>query len=113
VSAAEREGPRPAALVFALLAPAAAWAVHLGVSYSLTTPVCEAGTRWVLHAVWIASMALALGGGWVALHGWRHHRHETTRGRRFLLLAAMAWSVYLALAIFAGWLPIPFGSGCD
>lgn len=112
MSGSERiAAPRPAALVFALLAPPAAWALHLGVSYSLTTPVCEADARWVLHLVWAVAVALSLAGGWVAWRAWGRGGRELPGARRFLLMAAMAWSAFLTLAIVTAWLPV-FGGYC-
>ena len=107
----ETAAPRPAALVFALLAPPAAWALHLGVSYSLTTPVCEADARWVLHLVWVVAIALSVGGGWVAWGAWGRGGREAAGPRRFLLMAAMAWSAFLTLALVAAWLPV-LAAGC-
>jgi hypothetical protein len=105
VTADEREAPRPGALVFALVAPAVAWAVQLGASYSLTTPVCEADARWVLHAIGASALALAAGGGWMGLREWRSGGAPEGGAYRFLVLAAMAWAALLSLAIVAAWIP--------
>jgi hypothetical protein len=113
VSAPASRGAEPGAraLVFSVVAPPAAWALHLGVSYALTTPVCEAGARWVLHLVWAAAVALSLSAGGVA---WRERRAIGGRdggARDFLLVAALAWSAFLTLTIVAAWLPV-LGAAC-
>jgi hypothetical protein len=104
--------PRAAPLVFALVAPPAAWALDLGISYALTTPVCEAGSRWILHLVGVLALALSAAGGLVALRLWRNGGSEAAGGHRFLLMAAMTWSVLLTLVLVASLIPA-FAGGCD
>lgn len=68
--------PGPIALWFGVLAPPAAWFLHLAVSYSLVRWVCFTGATWTLHLTTAVTLALAGAGGataWWSLRelGWR------------------------------------------
>lgn len=71
VSAAAPSGPGHLALWFGVLAPPAAWFLHLVVSYSLVRYVCRTGSYWTLYLTTAGTAALAVAATLVA---WRAHR---------------------------------------
>jgi hypothetical protein len=99
-------------LLLAALAGPLAWLAQFGVGYGLVGPMCVARTRWWLHAVTVAALALTAVG---AAHCARARRRPGgTRGaasRRALAAAGVALSLGFALLVVGtdvpGWLLDP------
>ncbi len=105
-------------LWFGLLAAPFAWIVEELVSYGIASRVCDmqaAGDEQTLRNAdspwfWIVlgiALAIALAGGWVALHNWRKTRAEKDGSGRHLLELGEGRSRFLAMCsvlISAGFL---------
>lgn len=63
------------ALWFGVLAPPAAWFLHLSLSYVLVRYVCRTGNVWTIHLTTLSTLALALAATFVAVRA--HRRLES------------------------------------
>jgi hypothetical protein len=96
-------------LWFALLAPAAAWAIDLQLRYALIQWACTNHRQWLLTLFSAPLFVLALSGGII---GWRYANDDAPRVK-FMALGAIALGFAFALAIVAGTLPDFFLRPCE
>lgn len=100
-----------------LLGPLA-WGVHLMASYLLVSWVCAGGGRWALHAVTVATAALALLAGLIAYVQWRPTRgggqggHGARERVRFMAVGGTIISALMVLIIIAEGIPNFIVSPC-
>ena len=106
-----------------LLAPLLALGLQ-SLGYSLVTPSCAHSSGSVLHALWAATLLVAIALTAIAAFGWRHARaaQRLTEERvvvkredgRDLLLGRIATLVgaFSALTIAAMWIPLWFLPPC-
>lgn len=93
--APDRRSSRRALLDLTMLAvPAAAWFLHLNVSYVLVPPSCRAGHRWFLAAVTVVALAAVVPSG---LHALRARGDQDPTGLGAFLGPLGVW----VAAIFA------------
>lgn len=97
-----------ATLVLGTLLPPVAWMLHLSVSFTVATALCDVSIQWVLHLLTAGTLAVSLTGGWLALRNWHATGDDTnpdeggTLARsKFLALAGMASCAFFTLAILA------------
>lgn len=108
-----------AVLWFAVLAGPLAWMLGLNAEYSLVRVACAKDSTLSLHLVSLATLLLALSGGWVAWREWtRAGRRDPgeeggviPRTRMMAVLGLMA-SALFSLAILAQWTASLFFHPC-
>lgn len=114
-----RGGRTIAALWFAVLAGPVAWMLGLNTGYSLVRVACAKDTNLSLHLVSLATLLLALAGGWMAMREWRRAGRQWPgeeggplhRGRFMAALGVMT-SVLFSMAIIAQWVASLFFNPC-
>lgn len=114
-----RGGRGIAALWFAVLAGPAAWMLGLNAEYSLVRVACAKNSMLYLHAVSLATLLLALAGGWVAWREWRRTGREWSDERggtiprsRFMGALGLLASALFTLTILAQWIASFFLNPC-
>jgi hypothetical protein len=106
-----RTGRGIATLWFAVLAGPLAWMLGLNAQYGLVRVACAKDNMLYLHVVSVATLLLALAGGWVAWAEWRrtgrHADDEESFGTlprsRFMVGLGLLASALFSLAILAQW----------
>lgn len=98
-----------ATLIFGFVLPPAAWMLHVSVSFTVATALCEdgaAGALWVLHLLTVGALAICGFGGFLAWRNWHATGMDTnpdeggTLARsKFLAIAGLAGSAFFTLAI--------------
>jgi hypothetical protein len=94
------------------------WILHLSVSYGMATLVCP-GSRWLLGAATVGSLALALTGGWIAWRTWREigtgqETDGSVIGRsRFMAVSGLALTAMFVTAILVQSIPPLFLRFCE
>jgi hypothetical protein len=122
------EEVRPAlsteALWFAFIGPLAAWKLQLMVNYILVPFACWNDLSLMIHLASAATLALALGAGWVAWRGWQELQERSRpvhddlsagalHGRiRFMIVSGLIFSAFASLLILAQWIPNLWLSPC-
>lgn len=115
-----REGRGIATLWFAVLAGPLAWMLGLNAQYGLVRVACAKDNMLYLHVVSVATLLLALAGGWVAWTEWRrtgrHADDEESFGTlprsRFMVGLGLLASALFSLAILAQWVANFFLNPC-
>ena len=108
-----------ALLVFAFLAPPAAWALDQLISYALVKPVCAADARLVLTAVNGAAFLLVIAGGVTAWSCMTKARDGAEDGPRqvdrsyFMAMVALGFNVLVGLLIVLATVPHFVLSPCE
>lgn len=94
-----------------MLAPAA-FLLNLQITYAVVTLNCSDAEPW-LHLSSLATLLLALGGGWLAWREWRRtgegwpgDGEGAVPRSRFLAVLGLLSSSLFALVILAQWLPV-------
>jgi hypothetical protein len=102
---------RDVLLWLAVLAGPFAWAVDELTSYSLAPTACDAGTKWMLHLVFLVTLLVSLGGALLARsvgrglpEGSSEEGSRDSRAR-FMALAGTVMGVVFALVIVAEEVP--------
>ena len=105
-------GKTPWPLCWSLIAGFVAWGVDLGISYTLEQHSCSTGHHYVLHAVSIVCLALALSGFGTGVREFKKLPPNTAEegGSRFdrayfQSLLGMIFSLSFAVVIIAGAVP--------
>ena len=114
-----RTGRGIALLWFAVLAGPLAWMLGLNAEYSLVRVACAKDSTLSLHLVSLATLLLALSGGWVAWREWGRAGREDPgeaggvipRTRMMAVLGLMA-SALFSLAILLQWTASLFFHPC-
>ena len=114
-----RTGRGIAVLWFAVLAGPLAWMLGLNAEYGLVRVACAKDSSLSLHLVSLATLLLALAGGWVAWREWSRAGREEPgeaggvipRTRMMAVLGLMA-SALFALAIVLQWTASLFFHPC-
>lgn len=114
-----KRGRRIAALWFAVLAGPLAWMLGLNAGYGFVRVACAKNTNLSIHLVSLATLLLALSGGWVAWREW------TRTGRRwpgeedgplaraeFMAAIGVLASALFSLAIVLQWVAALFFNPC-
>ncbi|HEX8271507.1 MAG TPA: hypothetical protein VF615_02575 [Longimicrobiaceae bacterium] len=114
-----REGRGIAALWFAVLAGPVAWMLGLNAAYAFVRLACDEQTLLYMHASSLLTLALALGGGAVALREWRRAGGEwpgegggAVPRSRFMAALGLLGSGLFALTIVAQWIANLFLNPC-
>lgn len=114
-----REPRGIAALWFAVLAGPLAWMLGLNLQYALVRVACAKQNMLPLHALSVATLLLALAGGFVAWREWgRAGRQWAGEGAgpvargRFMVALGLLGSALFALAILAQWAASFFFNPC-
>ena len=99
-------------LWFSVLAGPAALIINFQLRYALVPYACQTGRRWMLTAISIPLLLVALTG---ALAGWRglDANDGDTMRIRFMALSGLALSLIFALTIIAMAIPDFFFHPCD
>ena len=105
---------------WSLIAGFFAWGSDLGFSYVLEQHACSTGHHYVLHAISLVCILLAISGFLSALSEFRRFRANTSEegGRRldrthFQALIGMAFSLSFAIVILAAAIPRWILSACE
>jgi hypothetical protein len=101
------------AWISVLLAPTA-WAISLGVLYSLTDETCAHSGRGTMFAIALGCIALAIAPAPLAWH-WRRSIEETSSSgerARFMLQVAAGCSLLFTLVTIVNAVPIAFLDPC-
>ena len=108
-----------AVLWLVVLAGPLAWLLGLTAQYSLVRVACAKGTMLPLHAVSVATLALALGGAAVGWREWRRTGRQwpgegdgTLPRSRFMVVLGLLASAFFTLVILAQWLTNFFLNPC-
>lgn len=96
----------PAALAW--FAAPTAWAVHLGLIYGLAGWACEHDARWMLYAITLITLLLALAGVLTSLKTAR----RSTAARRFIGRSGLWLSILFLLVILMQTVPIVVVETC-
>lgn len=97
-----------ATLFLGLLLPPVAWMLHVTLSFTVATALCDqgGGGLWVLHLLTLAALAISLAAGFLAWRNWHATGEDTnpdeggTLARsKFLAIAGLASSAFFTLAI--------------
>lgn len=101
-----------------LLAPAA-FLLNLQITYAVVTLNCMGARPW-LHLSSLATLLLALGGGWLAWREWRRtgegwpgDAEGAVPRSRFLAMLGLLTSSLFALVVLAQWVPVLFLGPCS
>lgn len=109
-----RPTPAPRRLLIGWFAAPLAWAVHLGGGYALAGWACANGTRWLLHALTLATL-LAAAGGIVANRAGRralHHAAAPTPAVDFLRRSGALLGVLFFALIALESIPVLLAEYC-
>ncbi len=104
---------------YALLIGPLSWAADLGLSYANVYHACSTGHRYVLHAITVATLLLALTGAFVGWLEYQAVREGTDDGgspldrAHFLALLGIASSLGFAVVIIATAVPKLVFSPCQ
>jgi nicotinamide riboside transporter PnuC len=114
-----RKGRGIAVLWFAVLAAPLAWMLGLNAEYSLVRVACAKDTSLSLHLVSIATLLLALAGGWVSWRAWKRTGREgpgegggTLPRSRMMVAMGLMGSALFSLAILTQWVASLFFDPC-
>ncbi|HEX2204586.1 MAG TPA: hypothetical protein VHG91_14840 [Longimicrobium sp.] len=114
-----REPRGMAALWFAVLAGPLAWMLGLNAGYALVRVACAKQEMLLLHAVSLATLLLALAGGFVAWREWGRAGREwpgegggTLSRSRFMAALGLLASALFSLVIVAQWAASLFFDPC-
>jgi nicotinamide riboside transporter PnuC len=114
-----RRGRGIAVLWFAVLAGPLAWMLGLNAEYSLVRVACAKDTNLSLHLVSLATLLLALSGGWVAWREWKRTGREgpgegggTLPRARMMVVMGLMGSALFSLAIVWQWVATLFFNPC-
>lgn len=114
-----RRGRGIAVLWFAVLAGPLAWMLGLNAEYGLVRVACARDTNLSLHLVSIATLLLALAGGWVSWREWKRTGREgpgegggTLARSRMMVAMGLMGSALFSLAILAQWVASFFFDPC-
>jgi hypothetical protein len=114
------EARRTRALAAGLFLAPFAWASQLLINYSLTPTACAESREWLLHLVSLGMLLVALIGALIARGAWTRltsgstvHGDAREAGRRFLALAGLGLSLFVALVIVALDIPTWWLSACQ
>lgn len=114
-----RRGRVIAALWFAVLAAPLAWMLGLNAGYGLVRVACARNTNLSLHLVSLATLLLALAGGWVAWREWNRtgRRWPGEQGgplarAEFMAATGVMTSALFSLAIVLQWVASLFFNPC-
>jgi hypothetical protein len=114
-----RGGRGIAVLWFAVLAGPLAWMLGLNAEYSLVRVACAKDTNLSLHLVSLATLLLALAGGWVAWREWKRtgRRWPGEAGgplarSEFMAAIGLLTSALFSLAIVTQWVASLFFNPC-
>jgi hypothetical protein len=93
------------------------WALHLQVSYTLATFACDDPWRLSVHAMFVASLAIALAGAYIGWRNWQASQEAGPEGNRlersrFMAVSGIVLSAFFALVIVAQWIPTLFMEPC-
>ena len=100
---------RNAVLWLGALGGPVAWLIDLQVRYAAVQYVCNHHAPWLMWAVTLAALALAV----IAALAAFAHRHSEVKRVRFMALAGGAVSALFSLAIIAMAIPDLFLRACD
>ena len=109
-------------LWFAVIAPGAAWFIHLTATYVLVRWTCIMGGRTLMIGGSVLLAAVTAGAGWVSWSLWRRldqsERNsvlQTMQGSRvgFMVFAGLLASGLFLLAIILGTIPLFFVDPCS
>ncbi|WP_420129398.1 hypothetical protein [Longimicrobium sp.] len=114
-----RRGRGIAVLWFAVLAAPLAWMLGLNAEYGLVRVACAKNSNLALHLVSLATLVIALAGGWVAWREWKRTGREgpgedggpLPRSRMMVVMGLMA-SALFSLAIVTQWVASLFFNPC-
>ncbi|HEX2079512.1 MAG TPA: hypothetical protein VHG08_17425 [Longimicrobium sp.] len=114
-----RTGRGIALLWFAVLAGPLAWMLGLNAEYGLVRVACAKDSTLALHLVSLATLLLALSGGWVAWREWSRTGREgpgeeggvVPRSQMMIVLGLMG-SALFSLAIVLQWTASLFFHPC-
>jgi hypothetical protein len=108
-----------ATLYLGALLPPAGWLLHLSASFTLATQLCDGRHHWLLHAVLVVALALAVTGGVLAWRNWRGtgSTFDDDRGgvigrSNFLAIAGLASAAFFGLVILLSEVPNWFLDPC-
>lgn len=100
-----------ATLISGFVLPPAAWLLHLSVSFTVATALCEKGAAddlWVLHLLTLGALGISGMGGYLAWRNWQATGTDTSPDEggtlarsKFLAIAGLASSAFFTLAIIA------------
>jgi hypothetical protein len=114
------QGKTPAGLNWSLIAGFVAWGVDLGLSYVLEQHSCSTGHRYVLHAISIVCLMMAMSGFVTGVSEFKRLPHDAAEegGSRFdrayfQALLGMMFSLSFAVVIIAGSVPRWIVSPCE
>ena len=113
-------GRTPLGLWWSPIAGFAAWAFDLGFSYVLEQHSCSTGHHYLLHAISVVSLAIALTGfgtGWVEFKRFPGTTSEEGGSyfdrAHFQALLGMAFSLSFAVVVIAGAIPRSILGPCE
>lgn len=114
-----RRGRGIATLWFAVLAPPLAWMLGLNAGYGLVRVACARNSNLSLHLVSLATLLLALAGGWVAWRAWNRTGRQApgeeggtlARSRMMAVLGLMGGALF-SLGIILQWVASLFFNPC-
>ena len=108
------------ALWAGILLPPCAWFLHQQLSYMLVPWACVTGRQFILYAVTLATLLLAIGGGLVARHSWRRLGRDRADGAggvvarsRFMAVGGVLSSALFSLVIVAQGIPSFILNACE
>ena len=114
-----RRGRVIATLWFAVLAGPLAWMLGLNAGYGLVRVACARNSNLALHLVSLATLLLALAGGWVAWREWSRtgRRWPGEEGgplarAEFMAATGVMASALFSLAIVLQWVASLFFNPC-
>ena len=92
---------------------------HLQLAYMLVPVDCRLDSRLLAHAAAVLGIALAAGGGVLALRVWRRHDERwpdssasVSSRDRFLGAIGVVMSALVVLTLVAQWIPVFFIGSC-
>lgn len=99
------------------------WAINLQTNYTLSVFACDGAWPLVLHAVTIASLAIAGAGIWLGWRSWQAlggagydageaEPNDRLAPSRFMAASGCVLSAFFAIAIVAQWIPMFFQDPC-
>ena len=104
----------------AVLVPALAMLVHVGLGYAVVNWACAKGSRTLIHVTAAVTLLAAVAAGLLARAEWRRGGGKGTDAEpdaaaraRFLGVLGMASSALFSVAIVAQWLANVFLAPCD
>ena len=97
-------------LIFALLAAAGGWSLHLTISYCLVPESCGDGTKSFLHFVTAGALVVTLMAAAIA---WRVRATAVDARSRFFSLFVAVLSLFFTLVVIAQEIPNVLLRSCD